>query len=577
MSANLEKWFQLLTTRQQIFTAAEIRSVVKFLENVRIPSEGWGLYPGLPSNLHQSALAVKALSALGDPSTQGLIVDVAIYYKENNVKTVQQLPLGDLVDLLTVVRSELSPDWEYIGKILSVIKKYHKSILANDYIISVRDLGALLLSLQGLDERLAELTNSCAKKLISYQLPDGSWPASDGSPGCLITTAIALQAFTDLKIDYTKDPIERGLHYLIKSLKAEGDQSLDYTGDTFAKATLLSALAKIPGASYQLISELVNDLLKLLNEDGGWGGGPTEPSTVECTSLALLALTDAGENRYIPARLAEAALHDLSAEVYKVSKELDQLKQDFDGKMQQQIGNVIHERDKLRKENKEIKKEMHKLENIKNIVQKVEIADRLVNVLTPFEEDDFIKGRSTPPKLLKQLITTTIRDSWQNIIKLYILFTTLFILLNNIFPETGKNIFQFIGLKPYLSLIVVFIAITILYIFMTFFQKALKLPNELYENRLTLRLKSPIQLIEYSFFLMSREWPKGISEELVYLLNREFIELPPEIALRRVEILGNRLMLSTQQKAQLRRWLKTSMDLSVMDRRILFNKLLHMG
>lgn len=598
MSTNYNNWSQLFATRQQIFAASEIRNAVKFLECARTPSKGWGLYPGLPSELHQTALAIKALRSLNDPNTQGLIADVATYYKNDKEKTLQQLSLTDLADLLIVVRSETSLDSDYVEKVLNAIKFQYNSLLTNGQTIPLRDLGLLILSVRDLWDHLKEFNSSWLIKLLNSQLPDGSWPASDGNTGCVITTSMIVQVLSELEIQ-DKEPLQRGLQFLIKFTKEKGRQPSDYIEDTFTTATVLSAISKIPDVPYHLLSDGVNNLLKLKNQDGCWGGGANEPSTVECTSLALLALIDAGENRFVPVRLAEAAFHDVLVGINKISNDLEQLKKDFDGKVQQQIGNVVQERDKLRAENKALKKELRNFEKQAHFFEQVEFADKFSNILKYSENQTIIKDKSSPTRGILNIIHDVINLTNPFIIRNTIVIIALtsitwlfYTIISQIIKNKNQSILQSIlqAISPlttinYLLIIMPVLLITMLLIYLRLLRakRRFNFDRELFklERAKIEQIKSgyvlPISVLSDAFINVSRDWPHSIREELIYRLNKEFVELPPDIALRLIESLMNRFKLDFDQKIFLRQWIKLIMDLQVADRRVLFDRLRIIG
>ena len=598
MSTNYNNWSQLFATRQQIFAASEIRNAVKFLECTRTPSKGWGLYPGLPSELHQTALAIKALRSLNDPNTKGLIADVATYYKNDKEKTLQQLSLTDLADLLIVVRSETSLDSDYVEKVLNAIKFQYNSLLTNGQTIPLRDLGLLILSVRDLWDHLKEFNSSWLIKLLNSQLPDGSWPASDGNTGCVITTSMIVQVLSELEIQ-DKEPLQRGLQFLIKFTKEKGRQPSDYIEDTFTTATVLSAISKIPDVPYHLLSDGVNNLLKLKNQDGCWGGGANEPSTVECTSLALLALIDAGENRFVPVRLAEAAFHDVLVGINKISNDLEQLKKDFDGKVQQQIGNVVQERDKLRAENKALKKELRNFEKQAHFFEQVEFADKFSNILKYSENQTIIKDKSSPTRGILNIIHDVINLTNPFIIRNTIVIIALtsitwlfYTIISQIIKNKNQSILQSIlqAISPlttinYLLIIMPVLLITMLLIYLRLLRakRRFNFDRELFklERAKIEQIKSgyvlPISVLSDAFINVSRDWPHSIREELIYRLNKEFVELPPDIALRLIESLMNRFKLDFDQKIFLRQWIKLIMDLQVADRRVLFDRLRIIG
>src|SRR5205085_6923495 len=105
----------------------------------------------------------------------------------------------------------------------------------------------------------------------------------------------------------------------------------------------------------QFIREGIDTVLSRINSDGSWGGGPKEAGNIEITAVCLLALTTAGENRFVPARMALAALNDLQHQLNRITDERDKLSQDFEKRVQAECGLVVTQRNDLLIENKTLK------------------------------------------------------------------------------------------------------------------------------------------------------------------------------------------------------------------------------
>jgi hypothetical protein len=358
MTTSADTWLQQFSKRQQMFLGPDLNRAVRYLENARKPKEAWGPYPKLDCTLYHSCLAIEALYNSCDSRTTGIIADAALYMRRENQAHIKDLNIEDLTSLLLIARCEKHPDEEYRSIILDKLSEAYRLLENTKDRVSVRTVCCTLLAVAKNDKSTAQWLQGWTNWLLNIQRPeDGSWPIISGEPGSIIATALAVRALAHLNEAQTKAAMRRGIEYLESSLGAEDKPNLGSRRDTFTQAIVLRSLAESSVQSYRYIQEGINELVNKINSDGGWGGGPQEPSSVEHTALCLLALVAAGETRFVPAHLAEAALSETLQISGQIRNELDRLKQDFDQQIQVHCGKVVEELDKLRQENGNLKRQ----------------------------------------------------------------------------------------------------------------------------------------------------------------------------------------------------------------------------
>ena len=112
---------------------------------------------------------------------------------------------------------------------------------------------------------------------------------------------------------------------------------------------------ELSGVEYTEIQEGINVLRTLQNKDGGWGNYLNEQSSIDNTAKCISALFACEENKNISLRLALEAISKISENEQNLRLELDKIKHEFNFELERQVGEVVRERDDLRKKNTEFK------------------------------------------------------------------------------------------------------------------------------------------------------------------------------------------------------------------------------
>jgi hypothetical protein len=330
------------------------------------------------------------------------------------------------------------------------------------------------------------------------------------------------------------------------------------------------ALADAPESDYNWIREGVDVILGKMNNDGSWGGGAGEPGTTEATGLCLLALVAAGENKYVPARLARAAVTEMQDHLDEAIGERDRLRQDVEKRVQDECGQVVGERNELLKENKRLKGDISKLKSeitkLSEVAESAELMRRRLerereNLEMFFRESRAMSLRGRIWSILAGLVHTPV---------------LAFIGLVSILAEVA--LFLWVSRWPmpwWLGLIFaapIVSLITVIWIAMSETPILLRRYSDRYYPE---RFQMPSRLSELRLMYhdISAMWSPDLREEVGYRLFRELIEAPPQIGIRYIEDLSLRLNLPPYSRSMLVSWAERVLRLDPSDRRILFEQI----
>ncbi len=176
------------------------------------------------------------------------------------------------------------------------------------------DTSAALLAIKALGIADKEPARAGLQWLLRLQNSDGGmptfcrgWSNLPFDRSCPDITAHALAAFSAWKPDLpeyakrTEHALRRAVACLGRAQRSDGAWIPLWFGNqaaprqenpVFGTARVVESLTDLPGREVaRLVQSGVAWLLKAQNSDGGWGGGPGVPSSIEETALALSAVT----------------------------------------------------------------------------------------------------------------------------------------------------------------------------------------------------------------------------------------------------------------------------------------------
>ncbi len=585
---NKINWFEEFSTHKQELITRSLENSLKYLTDARTPGKGWGPFPQSQSELFYSALAIKALAKC-DISARGMIADVSSYFRIINTEKLADLSLDELCNLLIIIKEEGKPNETYLQEIIAQIQTVITGMgsgFTNKNVCSV-----LLSLLETPDSDKLPFVKACADELIGQQTLDGGWPAFKGQEPSHVATALSVRTLCLLKGDIYLESLSRGLNFLREELSKKGWDELGMKGDTYTQAIVLWALADSLNIKYPWLRQGIDILYKKMNDDGSWGTETGEIGNVELTAICLLALTSAGETKFIPERLATSAIIDLSDKLTRLEKNKKDLVLDFERKLKDDCGNVVKERDELLIKVEKLSNRMLQLDsNIKEIKKSSKIKE-----IKYFEKE--LELQQQKIKELQVLGPLKTKRTLQY--EMFFAFTIFITMLLMISLLVGGRI-QVSDLTRNILLICIVMSLSTLSInflrdtsLLDTFQKIflntllsekkkkekgieLEVDEDFHISDINLDMRreekytSTIEILRRAYYSMSVEWDRNVREEVTYRLYKDFIDVPTEIGTRYLEELNYRLPLDREQRFQLQKWLFAVLELNPNERRILF-------
>lgn len=278
-------------------------AAVGFLLAARGDSGGWGVLPGLPVDLHQTAIALEAM-ALASPERAARIADEhgRSLWSELAEK-LELLRLDQQIDAALILRTLAGERPEVRRELLATLRDSYGSQLRDAARPDLAVLSRFMLVLAAYGMTDTTEFEIGAKQLIDRQDPDGAW-GSAGSDAELMTTAWAVRALAAASGERASRASRRGVAALWSRIEESGWHVLGLADDSYRLGIVLRAVAERPDGHVALLLDGLHQLRLLQRPDGGWAGSPDTPSTVERTAVAVLALAAAEGTTALPAKLA---------------------------------------------------------------------------------------------------------------------------------------------------------------------------------------------------------------------------------------------------------------------------------
>ena len=557
-------WQESFRLRQQTVMVSHLETAGNYLRSRQGPDGGWPIMEGLPSDVHATALAIEALSAYVDERSRVSVANGAIFLMRLKREHLDDLNLEHLSDLLLASMCEQAPDGEYIEAIVAAIQRTLNRAHSGGLELSVRSLTLTLQALLTLPAHRPPFFETWLSELKAQQSKnDGNWSALAGGPPSIVATALVVRVLANLKEDpETTVCIERAVRFLKKALDDNGWQSLGTNGDTFTRSVVLRAIANVRIVPYETIEGGAAALVSGFNRDGGCGGAPGEPSNIESTALTVLALVAAGETRFIPVRLAEAAMQSAGSLLSQVTSERDQLKVEFNRELELKSGQLLQELKDLRKQNEEFRSANRQLREEREILDREELSYR--RRLAPQDLDSLVRQQ----RLLS-------RSSYIGLIA-----GTAIIVLGVLFyfPSVRVSASRYL---PFIGGNIVFLGMVVLYFtvrgridLLRFLRRSI--PEEA-SYPLRMRSDMPVGLGWQGdvdrFMRIGSMIPPSIRDELLYRVSNDLPEMPSDLMPRYARDLGLRFGFGPEETYLLRDWLEGIAILPPSERRIALDSL----
>ncbi|MEW6419741.1 MAG: CARDB domain-containing protein, partial [Nitrospirota bacterium] len=285
----------------------DIMNVATSLQNLQMPDGGWRQHSIYSFSFFE--ITADTLYILGRLGFTGTRIDNGIQWIENHINPLGEgfheqksiLSTDRALDALQAARIGDTANLNSITAGRNAIVNSQNSDGSWAYVIPVAYvpfIGATGDSIFALKyyQNVTPAEQSAATRgsnfLIGTQLSDGGWPQIHGQGVSeLSSSETALLSLLQFGLTASNTTVSRGLSYLNSKQKPDG--GFDNTGQT-AQAAIIYKLA---GSSYQSkLNQTISWLKANQNPDGGWGTMLGYTSTVGGTSLALIALSYAGES-----------------------------------------------------------------------------------------------------------------------------------------------------------------------------------------------------------------------------------------------------------------------------------------
>ena len=258
-----------------------------------------GKFPASELTIYHTTLCVETLAACENDLFSGPIAEAAAILR-HIFKDTSRLGIQELVHLIRTEGAQANINHRVLALLGKQLRETLSERFDNFELLTARELSDTIRACALKD--VAELNNhnlsSCLQKLLACEhLGTGSWSAVKGGRPSHVATAFALIALSAAVPTTHRTALERGTRYLEGEIERKGWGSLGTTNDVFAQAIVLNALAGI--GTEAVVKQGIQCLKEVQNVDNGWGIAAGDPSTIECTAIALKALLACGEHKFL--------------------------------------------------------------------------------------------------------------------------------------------------------------------------------------------------------------------------------------------------------------------------------------
>jgi len=511
---------------------------MEYLREAWRHGRGWGVLPGAPAELHESALAVEALRTLHDADSEWKIAETLAHYRATPTSQLSGWSADELLDGLRMFGGAKGEDLFY-AELRAELRRRVSRLEAGRprrmiQLARIAASGVYLFD----DDELRQL----CRELLDAQRGDGGWASVSGEPSSLLATSSVHDA---LAICADADSARRrAVEFLRHSLGEIGKAT---TQDVTAALTVLADYRH----ARDDVNRAVEELVARSNRDGGWGGARDAPSTVEYTALAVISLVAAGLTSFVPTRLAVDALEAVDTQTEAVRLEMQELHKSLDLEVNQRCGEIARERDDLRERLRGVEQQRQ------DALTRVEDLERLISWYS-------LRFTISESSATRSAILRAIAGSFAFVACGLAVGLVVYTVTTHAGLITESLTASVLGA---LFVLVVILAYNERQRYRDFRTRAaLGDPDEFLADPISRRLRR-------DFVMMSEGWPRSVRNEIAFYLYAEVLSAPPDIALRLVDSLAFRVGLDEIELAELRGWVGKTTQLSPPARRALVGDL----
>ena len=357
----VEQWKHRILSREITYLPELIERAVLFLDESRNERGAWSAFRQLPTDFHCSSLVIQALFLCDHKRFDHVIQDALLPLKSYIVQNHSEMGIQDVADALNLLSSTVrgaDENGDCVEKLIVRLQTLRDGFGWGRPEPSISTTAEVFLALQTCG-RIPDWFAPALATVVGFQHnEDGGWPISPEGRSAALSSALMLRVLTQARGErYARNKLAC-LGFFKRLLATGGWETLKgSSGDVFIASVTLRSLASVSEAPYELVLQGAEFLRREANSGGAWGVGKDGASSVELTSLCVAALAAAGENRFTTSRIATEALRVAGTAVAELAKEKEQLKQDIQGHVRDEIGNVIKERDRLNEQVKRLEVE----------------------------------------------------------------------------------------------------------------------------------------------------------------------------------------------------------------------------
>lgn len=370
--SDLEHQFKTLENQFESHSKQNLNPAIKLGINWLVAAQnedgGWGIQKGKPSVTHLCAFALLALSKAAQ-SLEEKTIQKALIYLRNHQSPQGWWPLkigsrsesvgvtGLIVQALHILG--LSKGDELLANALDFLKEslsasvgaWRDNDIADYWEISVNEsaLSAICPFLTKSDrEKLAIFKN----EFLKFDPDEGyGWKLDHDYQidGDIENTAIALKILANLGVTKENDvdrTVEKAVNFIfnarVRNAFPPKKHLRKHIEDVENDSTAL-VISGLIAVGYEPYNEVIRQAAQFLsdsqNPDGGWGDAPGMESDTDSTSLAVIALIDAGKGA-VPLAEAKQLISNTKSFIHSfIEKHVEQL--DIDLKHAQRLNRLL--------------------------------------------------------------------------------------------------------------------------------------------------------------------------------------------------------------------------------------------